>query len=341
MRSVKDTIIGYFFFLVSCFFSAGVALVTYKLLINETPTFRILMVIVSIILTAALFSIIDYFRRKIMIGRPLKEIQDATRLMAKGDFEIRLTKNHSVENYDEFDYIKDDLNKMAQELSKSEVLKNDFIANVSHEIKTPLSVIQSYAKLLENPALHESDKKRYLKSLQDACKNLSTLVTNILKLNKLEHQKLLPELKRYNLSESLINQILQYEELIENKSINLNCDIEEDVYITSEESYLDLIWNNLVSNAIKFTNANGNITISLKKDKDKVIVKVADDGIGISQEHGHHIFDKFYQADTSHYQEGNGLGLALVKKVIDILGGTIYVESEENKGSTFTVELSL
>ena len=126
MRSVKDTIIGYFFFLVSCFFNAGVALVTYKLLINETPTFRILMVIVSIILTAALFSIIDYFRRKIMIGRPLKEIQDATRLMAKGDFEIRLTKNHSVENYDEFDYIKDDLNKMAQELSKSEVLKNDF-----------------------------------------------------------------------------------------------------------------------------------------------------------------------------------------------------------------------
>lgn len=303
MKSLRDTIIGYFFLILACGFSAGVALVTYKLLINETPTFRLSMVIVSIILTAALFSIIDYFRRKIMIGRPLKEIQDATRLMAKGDFEIRLTKNHSVKNYDEFDYIKDDLNKMAQELSKSEVLKNDFIANVSHEIKTPLSVIQSYAKLLENPALHESDKKRYLKSLQDACKNLSTLVTNILKLNKLEHQKLLPELKRYNLSESLINQILQYEELIENKSINLNCDIEEDVYITSEESYLDLIWNNLVSNAIKFTNANGNITISLKKDKDKVIVKVADDGIGISQEHGHHIFDKFYQADTSHYKE--------------------------------------
>lgn len=340
-KQIKGIILGYLGFLLLIIFNVSIAIWFYSQIEYKSNWQIALLILVLILINAFWCTLIEITRRKIMVERPLKEILKATKAMSKGNFKIHLLPKHNYESYDEFDYIKEDINELAKELSNNEVLKNDFIANVSHEIKTPLSVIQSYAKLLENPALHESDKKRYLKSLQDACKNLSTLVTNILKLNKLEHQKLLPELKRYNLSESLINQILQYEELIENKSINLNCDIEEDVYITSEESYLDLIWNNLVSNAIKFTNANGNITISLKKDKDKVIVKVADDGIGISQEHGHHIFDKFYQADTSHYQEGNGLGLALVKKVIDILGGTIYVESEENKGSTFTVELSL
>ena len=145
------------------------------------------------------------------------------------------------------------------------------------------------------------------------------------------------DLKKFNLSESIINQIVQFEELIEQKEIELICDIEEDLYIISEESYLEIIWNNLISNAIKFTEPKGTIKISLKKVENKYQIIISDTGIGMDKETGAHIFDKFYQGDTSRSKEGNGLGLALVKRVIDLLGGSISVESEINKGTTFIV----
>ena len=218
-------------------------------------------------------------------------------------------------------------------------MKNDFISNVSHEIKTPLAVIQNYAKALTNKNLDEETKEKYLNSLQNACKKLSDLITNILKLNKLENQRLKIDLKQFNLSESITNQILNYETLIENKNIELECNIEEDINIISEETYLEIIWSNLISNAIKFTDNNGKIFISLIKINNEIIFKIKDTGCGIDSETGKNIFEKFYQGDTSHSKEGNGLGLALVKKVIDILGGQIQVESEKGIGTTFTVKL--
>ena len=228
---------------------------------------------------------------------------------------------------------------MALELSKSEMLKNDFIANVSHEIKTPLSVIMTYAKSLENPSLDDDTKSKYLKNLHLACDRLNTLITNILKLNKLENQKLMPVIEKFNLSELVSSRLIQYLDLIEKKEIELICDIEEDLFITSSESYIEIILNNLISNAVKFTETHGEIYVSLKKQNKEFIIKVQDTGCGMDKETGIHIFDKFYQGDTSRSSEGNGLGLALVKKVIDVLGGSISVESEKFVGSTFTVVL--
>ena len=274
-----------------------------------------------------------------MIDRPLKEILHATELMSRGDFQVRCTTNHSYKDYDEFDLIKNDLNNMAKELSKSEVLKNDFIANVSHEIKTPLSIIQNYAKALENEQLPLEIKQKYLSNLQEACKKLNNLVTNILKLNKLENQKLALEITTFNLSESLTDQIIQYEELIDKKKLVLECDIEDNLFINSEKNYLEIIWNNLISNAIKFSNIGAKVCISLKKSIDEYVFTISDNGCGMDSETGAHIFDKFYQGDTSHSKEGNGLGLALVKKVIDVLGGSISVESEVGVGTTFTVNI--
>lgn len=337
MKKFKTLILGYLLFLITASFCVGIGVLAYSFVINESNVIKVIVLAFTTLLITIVLVIFDIIRRKVMIDRPLKEILNATKLMSRGNFKIRLIPNHSYEEYDEFDLIKDDLNNMAKELSKSEMLKNDFIANVSHEIKTPLSVINNYAKLLNNQSLSNEDKKKYLDNLQNACNKLSNLVTNILKLNKLENQRLIPEFKKFNLSESLINQIVQYEEIIEKKEIELNCDIEEDIYITSEESYLELIWNNLMSNAIKFTEKKGKINISLKKINDRYYVRVSDTGCGMDQETGTHIFDKFYQGDTSHSKEGNGLGLSLVKKVIDVLGGSISVESEVGKGTTFIV----
>ena len=272
-----------------------------------------------------------------MVKNPLYDILYATKQMSKGNFKIYLKTNHSYLDYDEFDLIKEDLNKMAQELSKNEVLKNDFIANVSHELKTPISVIKNYAKLLNNNNLQKEDKTKYLENLQNACDKLNNLITNILKLNKLENQQLNPTLKKLNISELLENQIISFESILEKKEITLNCDIQENLFINSEESYLEIIFNNLISNAIKFSNQKGVIDISLTSINNNFIIKIKDYGCGMDSETGKHIFDKFYQGDTSHASEGNGLGLALVKKVIDIIGGSISVESKLNEGTTFIV----
>lgn len=338
MRSFRYTFFGFLLFFVTVAFNMTLGIIVYESI--EQTNFSTALVISLVTFISALFcTIIDYFRRKIMIGRPLKEILNATELMARGNFKVRLIPHNSYKNYDEFDYIKEDLNNLAKELSKSEVLKTDFIANLSHEIKTPLSIIQNYAKALENKDLDLATKEKYLNNLQEGCKRLTNLVTNILKLNKLENQKLTPEISNFNLSESLIKELLQYEDIIDNKNLNLECDIEEDLYINSEESYLKIIWNNLISNAIKFTDNGGIIKISLKKINSEYEFKISDSGCGMDKETGIHIFDKFYQGDTSHSKEGNGLGLTLVKKVIDVLGGSINVESEKGKGTTFTVTI--
>jgi len=232
----------------------------------------------------------------------------------------------------------ENINKITDELSKNEVLKTEFISSVSHEIKTPLSVISNYAKALKNPSLDEETKQKYLDVLVANSQKLSNLVSNILKLNKLEKQTISPERIKLNIGELLRDNILQFESLFEKKNIDLNCKI-SDIELTIEQSYLEVIFNNLISNAIKFTNQNGVIEISLSNINEYVVFSVKDNGIGISNEVGSRIFEKFYQADTSRSAEGNGLGLALVKKIIDIMGGEISVKSQEGKGSTFTVKL--
>jgi len=338
MRSFKYTFYGFIFFFISILVSNILGITVYRLAEDSGRVVITVAILGLSIVVGAICSTIDYIRRKIMIDRPLQEILYATKQLAKGNFKVRLIPHHSYEAYDEFDYIKDDLNMMAKELSKSEVLKSDFIANVSHEIKTPVSVIMNYAKSIEIEQ-DEKIRKKHLIAMQETCKKMSNLVTNILKLNKLENQKLEPEIKRFNLSESIADIILGYEDIIERRNLNLECDIEEDVYINSEEDYLQLVWNNLLSNAIKFSEDGGTIKVSLHKDEDNYIVKVSDTGCGMDEETGKNIFNKFYQGDTSHQKEGNGLGLALVKRVIDILGGRISVESEVGIGTTFTISI--
>ena len=292
----------------------------------------------NVALITLVFAIIDRLRRESMIARPVKIITDATRKIMQGDFSVRLKhiKGVGVHGFNE---IVDAINAMTAELEGTETLRTDFIANVSHELKTPLAVMGNYATMLQRPGIGEEEKNDYAKAISEAARKLARLITNILKLNKLENQQIFPQPKEFDLGEELCECLLGFEGAWEKKNLEIETDIEDDVRIKSDPELLSLVWNNLISNAVKFTPENGKITVSLKTEGDAVTVSVSDTGCGMTPEVGQHIFEKFYQGDTSHATRGNGLGLALVKRVVDILSGEIGVQSVRSKGSTFTVKI--
>lgn len=327
-------------------FSSVAVLVTVAVMIfdavksaTENKTLMSVVMLAVILSVSLICTAVDYFRRKIMVEKPVNKILDATDKIARGDFSARIEIDHALKHYDEYDYISENFNKMAKELSRMEVLNSDFISNVSHELKTPLSVISSYATELKNGALDENARRIYAETLVSASEKLTALVINILKLNKLEHQEINPDSEYVDLTANLSASVVEFEELVEKKGIELVCDIREGVTVYSSASYLNIVWNNLLSNAVKFTPDGGVISVGLKVENGFALVSVSDTGCGISAETGKRIFEKFYQGDTSHSQEGNGLGLALVKKVIDIIGGKISVSSEVGKGTCFRVTL--
>ena len=293
----------------------------------------------NVILLSFLCTIVDEIRRKFMVGRPVRKIIKAAEQMMKGDFSVRIPPLHGIANADGFGVIADYFNQMAQELSGTETLRTDFIANVSHELKTPLAVIQNYGTMLQQQDLPENKRLEYAKAITDASRRLANLITNILKHNKLENQQIYPKAETYDLGEQLCECLLTFESAWEDKALDIETDVEAEVMVNSDEELLSLVWNNLFSNAIKFTPPHGKISLTLKAEGEFAVVQVSDTGCGISPEVGKHMFEKFYQGDTSHATQGNGLGLALVKRVMDIVGGDISVSSEVGKGSIFTVKL--
>lgn len=334
------TLAGYVLFFMTIAITVTVALSIYeavKRANGESTSGVALIMLAVIVVLSILCTLADILRRKIMIDRPVRKILDATNKMTSGDFSVRLKSLHLYEGYDSYDLIMENLNILAESLEQSEVLKTDFISNVSHEIKTPLAVIQSYAKLLKKEK-DEELRNKYIDTLISATEKLTALVSNILKLNKLENQTAMQDIQEIKLDELIAETVLNFEEIIENKGLELDCNIKP-VTIKTSTTAIEIVMNNLLSNAIKFTEKGGKIGVYLKESNGNAVITVTDTGCGISKEIGAKIFDKFYQADTSHSVEGNGLGLALVKKVIDVLGGNISVESEIGKGSTFSITL--
>ena len=270
---------------------------------------------------------------------PLHKMAEATSRVAGGDFSVYVPTVHTQDRWDYLDVMIVDFNKMVEELGSIETLKTDFVSNVSHEMKTPIAIIKNYAELLRLESLTEEQKEEYARNIEDAAVRLSTLISNILKLNKLENQRITPEVEAYDVCRQVCDCILQFENAWEEKEIELETDMEDSAFVEADESLLELVWNNLISNAVKFTPPGGTIMVKQSSQEDTVTVSVSDTGCGMDAESMKHIFDKFYQADTSHSREGNGLGLALVKRVLELLDGGIRVESEPGKGSTFSVTL--
>lgn len=273
-------------------------------------------------------------------GKPIQIISKAARNVANGNFDIQIKPIRKDGKKDEIEILIEDFNKMAIELQSTELFKNDFISNVSHEIKTPISIIQSYTKSLDNSELSEKEKKQIISVILMATDNLNSMVTNMLKLNKLENQGILPVAEEYQLGEQLRNCSLYFIKEWEEKKINFNIDV-IDVKINYDPTLLELVWNNLISNAIKFTDEEGSVSVTSYRDRNFIYISIADSGCGIKKSDIKKIFDKFYQADLSRATNGNGLGLSLAKKVLDVVNGKIFIESEFNNGSIFTVKLKI
>ena len=294
----------------------------------------------GLLLTVSLIGafIIGIFK-KAYFDKPVRTIADAAQKVASGDFSVRIPPHRKDGKKDHIEVLIEDFNTMTEELTTIETLKTDFITNVSHEIKTPLSVIQSYATAIQDDGLPAEERHEYGKTIVEASKKLTELVTNILKLNKLESQEILPLAEPYALDEQLRECVLSYEELWDKKNITLVGDDIEEVTVNYDKTLLELVWNNLISNAIKFSDEGGTITLTLKEENDRAVVQITDTGCGMSEETAAHIFDRFYQGDTSHSTEGNGLGLTLVKRVVTLIGGEISVKSHIGEGTIITVKL--
>lgn len=273
-------------------------------------------------------------------SKPLSELSEATKLVGSGNFDVKLERPKKKKKKDEIDEVYESFNKMVDELKHNEIFKTDFISNVSHEIKTPLATIQGYATLLQDSKLTKSKRDEYLNTIIDATKRLTTLTTNILKLSKLENQGIFAERKVYNVAEQIRQVVVSLESGWAAKDIELNIDLDE-ISLKLDEELMNQVWKNIIENAIKFSNQEGKIDISLKQQGKTVIAKISDNGIGMDDTTKKHLFDKFYQGDNSHSKEGNGLGLALTKRILDIHEAKIEVKSQLNKGSTFIITFDL
>ena len=331
----KEFLIIWVLVLTCC--SIAVLLFNYQMITNTNPWLMALIDSVSVLIMGFFISIATRVVMYIGFTKPMGDIALAARKVSAGDFTVRLLPQRKDDKKDELELLINDFNKMVEELSTIEMLKGDFITNVSHEIKTPLAIIQSYASAMENDELPEGKRKEYVGTILEASKKLSSLVTNVLRLNKIDKQEIIQK-NSYYLDEQLRCCILAMEEKLEDKELELDIDLDE-VIVTTDEALMEVVWNNLITNAIKFTETGGKISVKLKKNNKKIIVTVSDTGCGMSKEICNHIFERFYQGDTSRAVEGNGLGLSLVKRVIDLIDGEIKVESELGKGTTFFVGL--
>ena len=330
--------------------------------------------VVVTLLTGAVFS--QMFIRS--ITKPILEMSNAARRIAQGDFDIELKENTFAVEIAE---MADNFTMMAHELSATEMLRSDFISNVSHEFKTPLSSIVGYATLLQKPELPDEQRQLYSGKILSSARRLSNLTDDVLLLSRLENQEEEPERSTFSLSEQLRESILLFDRQWAEEDRVLDVDLEEVDYCGNAE-LLSHVWQNLISNALKFTEPGDTISVRLRKVEPEeqdvtpasgarkkpgphgkagggargkaqagveaegaaagagcVVVEVSDTGIGMNEEECHRIFEKFYQADSSHATEGNGLGLSLCRRIVDLHGGSIGVESAPGEGSTFTVTL--
>ena len=294
---------------------------------------RFLIVFILILASIIVGTIVSFVFGRVPL-KPIRQIISAINKLAAGDFSVRL----KLTRLPEVRELTESFNQMAQELGGLEILRTDFVNNFSHEFKTPIVSIKGFAEILKYDDLTNEERNEYLSIIISESDRLASLATNVLNLSKVENQKILSETCKYNISEQIRRCIVLLETKWEERNITFSLDIDE-VFFTGNEELLSQVWINLLDNAIKFTPNEGEIWVSLKVVSNQLIFSIRDNGCGIGEDAAKHIFDKFYQADTSHASMGNGLGLTLSKKIVELHGGTISCYSEENRGTEFVILL--
>lgn len=298
------------------------------------PSLGIYTLISLLLVSGITVALMSYF-----IGRrvltPLVKLSSASKEVARGNFDVTVSDSSKME---EVQSTFRNFNAMVRELKSISMLSSDFIANVSHEFKTPLSVIEGYAMLLQDDRLTAQEREDYLNKILVNTRRLNTLVGNILMLSKMETKPLPEQYTRFRLDEQLRQVVAQLEPQWSAKGISFRVRLDE-VELLGWEQVLPYVWSNLISNAIKFSPSGSVIALTLLEQRECAVVTVYDRGCGMEPDVKERIFEKFYQGDTSHKAEGNGLGLALVRQIVELSQGVVEVESQPGKGSTFRVIL--
>lgn len=311
--------------------AAGMFTLQQLRLIHKLSVSTLVSLLAVAIVTIALTS---YFLGQRILA-PMVKLSSASKEVAKGNYNVTVEDSSRLE---EVQTTFRNFNAMVRQLDSVTTLSNDFVANVSHEFKTPLTAIEGYAMLLQDQTLPEKEREEYVEKILLNTHRLTTLVGNVLTLSKIESSQLAPQYTDFRLDEQIRQAVVLLEPEWSKREIVIDAELAE-IRLNSCESLLLHVWSNLLSNAVKFSALGGKISLRLQEQKECVVFTVRDEGCGISKEAQAHIFDKFYQADPSHRAEGNGLGLAMVKRIVDLLDGVIEVESEEGKGTLFRVIL--
>ena len=271
-----------------------------------------------------------------MLIDPIAKLRSAMREVADGDFKVEAKCESRIQDVQD---IYDSFNSMVRELSTTETLQTDFISDVSHEFKTPINAIEGYESLLEGEPSPE-EQRTYVEKILFNTRRLSALTGNILLLSKLSNQSILPQKTQFRLDEQIRQAIVALEQKWSEKELGFEVELAETPFF-GYESLLPHVWTNLIGNAVKFSPKGGEIRIKMMRTEGAVVFTIEDDGPGIVPGDEEHIFTKFYQSESSHGMEGNGLGLALVRQIVEMSGGSVDVQNLEAGGCRFTVRLPL
>lgn len=312
-------------------------IILYRLnIISIDPQIRHMPILLLLLGSLLLGTLLALYVGKLMI-RPIQNLSNAFSALSNGNFSVRMPTDEKIP---EIRDMAKQFNAMTHDLSNMETLRSDFVANVSHEFKNPIATIEGYATLLQNPSLTPEKHDHYVDVILDNARRLSTLSSSILTLSKLENQEMVTDKHWFRLDEQLRRSILLLEGKWSARSIEFDIDLPKTMYFGSE-ALLAQVWSNILDNAIKHSPAGGTICINIQVNEHDLVVVIRDEGDGMTAEVQKHIFEKFYQSDPSRKTEGNGLGLALVKRIVELCSGTVSVESAVGQGAAFFVSLPL
>lgn len=328
---------------VSSFVASGLSVFVGMLVAQNTVhyerqiffTMRLRDLLVPLFTIASSIFLVSVLSKK--AAAPIVALSKTTKEIAKGNFDISIMPSMRK---DEIGELEKDFGLMVQELRSNEVMKKDFIANVSHEFKTPLSVIQGYGRLLSDDALTADERRQYAEKVESESQRLIALTSNILRLSKLESQAIMPTNSQFQLDEQLRQSVLTLQSAWSKRNILFELHLRPQPY-EGDEELLSQVWLNLIDNAIKFSSDGGTIQIRMTSTENGILIKITDHGIGMDETTKAHMFEQFYQGDASRSREGSGLGLPIVKRIVDLHHGGIDVESRLGEGTRVLVTLPM